>query len=235
MPNHIKNRIEIKASKEQLKEVFDRFNTHVPAKLKRSYDEKIICIKGDESGDWSVGWFDEKTGLFSQRNQADVIGLPDGFNFEINEAFDVFPDFEKVIPPPDCDEYKDLPSQEVARKSPNWWYTWNIENWGTKWSGYSFEKISDNVFTFNTAWNSCPLIIEKISKEFPEIEIIYEYSDEDFGYNVGEMLFKNGCVYENIPEVGSLEAYEIGFKVRPDYKKYYKLVGESYEYVESED
>jgi len=240
MPNHVTNRIEIIGTKEQIKEVFQKFNTHVPAALNRAHDESIICRKKDTE-EFNVGWFNEKTGQFTERvNQEDKIqiGLPDEWEMEIDTAVDMFPDFNKVIPQPDNIFRGDLgqKEEEMCRKEGRpTWYNWNIDNWGTKWGGYSYKKLDENVFQFETAWSSVPKIIEVICEEFPDIELLYEWSDEDFGYNCGSIHYKDGKYLTVVPEGASLEAYEIGFKLQPEQKKYYKLEDGNYEYIEEED
>lgn len=227
MPNHIKNRIEITGTKEQKRNFFKKFNTYYKAKLHRAYDGSIICTKKDGG----IGWFCEKTGVFKQREKEDVIGIPEGFNMEIEDAFDHFSDFEKVIPQPK-NIFKGNLSREdeikcVAEGIPTW-YEWNKQNWGTKWNSYFCEKKDDNIFIFETAWCGVPIIVEEMSKQFPEIEIVYEFADEDIGYNTGYYKLKNGIIEELIFKGGSKESYDLAFKLRPERKNYYKLVNNNY-------
>ncbi|MFA5299689.1 MAG: hypothetical protein WC389_16010 [Lutibacter sp.] len=115
------------------------------------------------------------------------------------------------------------------------WYEWSIENWGTKWNSSDCKKVNENTFEFDTAWSGVPKLIELMSKEFPDIEINYEYSDEDTGNNCASYKFLNGKVIEKIePEGGSKEAYELAFKLRPERAGDYKLVGDTYKYVDEE-
>lgn len=231
MPNHIKNRLIILGSKDQVKKVIDSFGTHHPAKLSRAYCGDIICKKSEKDR-MRFGWFNERTGIFQQRDEEDVLGLPDGWEFETEEAFCHFPDFEKIIPPPknifrgDLGEAERVMCDNEGR--PNW-YDWNRENWGTKWNCYNCKKQDDNIYTFETAWNGVPNLIEALSKMMPKIEFIYEYSDENVGYNVGSYTMKNGITKKSVPEEGSKEAYDLSFKLRPDYREYYVLVDGEYE------
>lgn len=115
------------------------------------------------------------------------------------------------------------------------WYDWQSANWGTKWNSYSCEKKEGNVWEFDTAWNGVPKIVSEISKAFPEIEIVYEYSDEDTGSNCGTNIYEDGELKEtNIPENGSNEAYDLAFKLRPEYAESYHLVNGVYEYKDDE-
>lgn len=234
MPNHIKNRIELLGELHEIDSLIKKFSTYTPAALNLTHDGKhVICKKKDANFDFC--WLDLSSGHVHDRGEINQIGLPYGYEPEVNDGYLAFPDFQKVVPPPDDPAYKDIPSQEEAKNSPNWWYTWNIKNWGSKWGAYSYERLAINVFTFETAWSHAPIIIEAISKAFPKVEINYSWADEDTGRNCGRAYYHNGLVSQSIPYGGSREAYELAFELRPEASKNYKLVGETYEYAESED
>lgn len=232
MPNHIKNRLEIIATKEQLKEIFAKYNTHHKAALRSANDGSVVCEHKDEK--YNIGWFDLRTGVFQKRNEPDVIGLPAEYEIEITPAVDIFPDFKKVIPPPDCDEYNDIPTQDAVKDSPNWWYTWNVNNWGSKWGGYTYTKEDDNVFLWETAWSPSIEIISVMAAQFPEIEMIYEFADEDTGSCTGRIHYKNGSQEEFFPDNHSKDAFDIAFKLRPEYAENYELVEGKYQYVDND-
>lgn len=231
MPNHIKNRLRIIGTNAQIKEVFDKYNTVIDAKISLAYDGTIIC-KYKLSESFSVGWFNPKNGIFKTREEnSERIGLPDNWLFEVEKEKNIFPDFDKIIPHPRCDEYNDLPSQEAVRDSQNWWLTWNRKNWGTKWSGYCYESENYGTYTFETAWNGIPDLMTELSKQNPEIEFEYTYADEDTGSNVGKFTFKNGEILTQFqPESGTSEAYDIAFELRPDRKEDYSFVNGEYVY-----
>ncbi|AZA60793.1 DUF1281 family ferredoxin-like fold protein [Chryseobacterium indoltheticum] len=230
MPNYIKNRITIIGTTEQVSEVFDKYNTHYPSTFRKSYDGLLI-FKNDKTGEY--GWLDEISNEFTRRNEKAVIGLPDDWTVEITPIMEHFPDFEKIIQPPKDDAYNDLPNQREAEKSPSWWRTWNLKYWGTKWNSSENEKESDNTFTFITAWSGVPELIRIMSSQIPDVQIDYEYADEDTGYNCASYSFKNGEVLtKKEPEGGTLDAYELSFKLRPDDKEYYNLEDGAYVYIE---
>lgn len=115
-----------------------------------------------------------------------------------------------------------------------YWYTWAIENWGTKWNASSCEKNSDTQFYFETAWSPVPNMIGLAVAKFPKVSINYEWSDEDTGSNCGYANYTNGETTEVVEhENGSTQAYELAFKLRPERKKNYKLIDGEYEYVEN--
>lgn len=233
MPNYIKNRLVIKATNKQITEVFEKYNTHVPAKLALFYDDNIIC-RNTTTDEFTVGWFNPKTAVFITRiDGSERIGLPEGWEFQIKQHTDVFPDFTKILPPPDTDAYKDLPDQESVRNSPDWWYNWNIKNWGTKWNISECESEEFGCYTFVTAWNGVPELMLLLSKQNPNIEFIYEYADEDTGCNCAAYKFLNGEVIEtHEPKSLSKEAYDLAFKLRPHYKEHYVLIDDNYQYKE---
>lgn len=114
------------------------------------------------------------------------------------------------------------------------WYSWSVANWGTKWNASSCVGLNENTFEFDTAWSCVDNLIHKISLEFPEVKFIYEWADEDTGSNCGTIIYLNGEIERNIPEGQSKEAYDLAFKLSPQYKDSYKLVDGKYEYVDEE-
>ena len=115
------------------------------------------------------------------------------------------------------------------------WYSWSIENWGTKWNAYSCESFGLNTYEFETAWSPVPELIRKLNKSYPDIEILYEYADEDTSSNCGSMSFIKGEVHFIRFENGSKEAFEMAFKLRPNCQENYVLVNGNYKYKEEEE
>lgn len=229
MPNHILNHLTIEASLETLDAILKEFGTEVPASLKKTYDnESFICTHKDGR----FCWLDIRTGRCHDRGELNQIGLPEGFEPSIQDSFLLFPDFRKVIIPPNDPAYRDEPSQDIARHSPNWWYNWNVEHWGTKWNAYSCKKKDINVYTFETAWSPVPKIIETISYKYTDAVLKYKWSDEDTGSNCGYCVYKNGLIEEFIPTNGSIQAFDLAFELRPHYKEDYELVDGKYQYKE---
>lgn len=112
------------------------------------------------------------------------------------------------------------------------WYSWSIENWGTKWSAYSIEDNGDTI-NFETAWSMPEKVMIALSKMFPDNEFHLLYADEDAGSNTGEIVFSKGeRIFENIPQSGSLEAYELAFRCCPEQRENYEFVNNTYQYKE---
>lgn len=117
------------------------------------------------------------------------------------------------------------------------WYEWRIANWGTKWNAYgqNDKRNTEDTIHFETAWRSPLALMAELSKLHPECILQFDYADEDSGSNAGMVTFKNGDAVEVIqPESQSKEAYDIYFELHPDSKENYHLVGNKYEYVEED-
>jgi len=94
------------------------------------------------------------------------------------------------------------------------WYGWQTENWGTKWNACEVFEL-DEGFEFQTAWSTPFEILRKLSKLFPDVEIEVRFSDEDFGYNVGEYTLQGGDeVDTNMPDGGSRQALELAMDIQ---------------------
>jgi len=272
MPNHITNRLELVGDAQRVAEFVERFSTHYePAPRTTDFDE--VIYKNDQG---EYGWLNPKTGVFNRRNKPDTDMVPEGFAADIEPAWTLFPDFNKVIPMPAIMEnynpYHNITTaieakysigysghplvammQQQSREQVDFnfneeqqamfkrgckiyeetgyifWYDWACDKWGTKWNAYDCAQLADNIFTFLTAWNGVPKLIEKMAQEFSDIKIIYEYSDEDTGANCGAYEFfekgKRGGKLEN----GSIEAYELVFKLKPYIREHYILTENGYE------
>ena len=105
-------------------------------------------------------------------------------------------DFAKIIPVEDKNDSSGWAQVDEHRKK-----------WGTKWNSYDL-SFKDNVFTFDTAWSTPFLVIERLSQIFPDVLIKVKYADEDIGSNCGWYDLKNGIElgghhYNWIQNVGS--------------------------------
>ena len=112
--------------------------------------------------------------------------------------------FANIAPPPfDDPAYSDLPSQAEARSSPNWWYNWNVENWGTKWDCYevSMKRPDYNpkwgekphvVYQFETAWSPpSETLISYLSHLFPQVTVVNWYQETGMNF-AGHGVYVNG-------------------------------------------
>lgn len=75
------------------------------------------------------------------------------------------------------------------------WYTWAIENWGTKWNSSCLEIDEEGkYFTFETAWDPAIPVLLKLSELEPDIKFAVIYADEQIGVYTGYVLFTNGKI-----------------------------------------
>lgn len=228
MPNHIKNRIIFTGDQEVINSGIKATSTIIPAHQNLAHDGSKIY----HNGRFNPGWL-MPNGKFMDVEKNIYDRIPEGYEPDIEPERLHFPDFEKIIPPPDCDEYHDKPNQAQCRTSPNWWYNWNVKNWGTKWNSYSNEKVSDTIYEFETAWSGVPDLIIKMSEYFPGVLVEYMWADEDTGSNVGKLWVKNRRILQQLwIESGTKFAYELAFELRPEAREGYTLVNGEYIYNE---
>lgn len=129
-----------------------------------------------------------------------------------------FVDFEMLVPSP--------PNKEVGactrQHAPDevCWYSWNIDNWGTKWAAYDSEISEPDddgmmIVQFDTAWSHPLPVVEALSRKFPDESIDVMYADEDLGQNLGMYTIQNGEItYEAPVREGSPEALELACQIK---------------------
>ena len=112
---------------------------------------------------------------------------------ELKEIFESDNPFKKIIPEPNWLEVKnddgELPIEKplkntfgevvsVTREFPisgrvdDRWYSWRLQNWGTKWDACSVEITRDDEdyleICFDTAWSPATPVIEKIRELYQD-------------------------------------------------------------------
>lgn len=221
MPNHVRNRLIIKADTTKVKEITD-FLTGEPDEDGSPYYidfNQIVPMPAAlhvESG--SRGEIGEtilnKKGCLGQTYS------------EIKERFD-------ALKPEEQEEYLKIGRQYISNRKKyghTTWYGWAIENWGTKWNAYNQQKRADNEIWFDTAWSCVVRLIAKVAEKFPEAVFDYTWADEDTGANCGQVIIKNKDALAFIPERGSKEAYELAFEMRPEIREEYVFMDGKYKY-----
>jgi hypothetical protein len=116
--------------------------------------------------------------------------------------------FWNIIAPPDdkLDEYFEThgysPDKGKTGETEYNWYNFNNREWGTKWdcAVSDEQKYSDTElveesetslhYRFDTAWSPPSPAIEKLSEQYPELEITLSFEEES-GWG-GEYLFQEG-------------------------------------------
>lgn len=89
--------------------------------------------------------------------------------------------FRNVIKPPNTELYNksNLSFDNGEAQSPEGWYMWNIENWGTKWDLSDVNMIDEMegklIYTFDTAWSPPVPVMQALAKKYPHLTIIHKY------------------------------------------------------------
>jgi hypothetical protein len=110
------------------------------------------------------------------QNELTVIGPKEDIAaFKIKAANDkgVFV-FNQFVPKPP--EVEATPYDKVG-------YNWERENWGVKWGASEENLITDKpnqlLYTFNTPWGPPELFLIKLSKQYPLLQFINAWIEED--------------------------------------------------------
>ena len=128
---------------------------------------------------------------------------------------------------------KELEIEYIDKFGASNWYEWQIENWGVKWNASEVEWIDGNYVTFNTAWECPHKLLKNLSIKYPDATFFVKYSDEDFGYNVGEYTLKGGvAISTNIPLGGTRKALELAMTIQYGAPSEYYYFDDTFECVE---
>ena len=94
------------------------------------------------------------------------------------------------------------------------WYSWSLENWGTKWNTSETYTTSEGEVVFQTAWSTPYPVMKKLSEQNPDLLLKLRFADESIGDNCGEYHLKAGdVVYEE-------EYHEVQACILWDYDPY---------------
>lgn len=94
------------------------------------------------------------------------------------------------------------------------WYDYCVVKWGSKWNSYDPKPLENDTLTFCTAWSRVLPVIAELARRFSEVEIEYEWADEDIGCNVGHAHFQDGELTEDVwLGAQTKEAYEFAAEV----------------------
>jgi hypothetical protein len=103
------------------------------------------------------------------------------------------------------------------------WYSWSIENWGTKWNAYECKR-DEHKITFETAWYTPVPIWKALTEKYPTITWRVRYSDEDTGgSNHGILHLQGGDITEEHLDLD--EKHELAAQMRC-YESYFHYLRE---------
>jgi hypothetical protein len=91
--------------------------------------------------------------------------------------------------------------QPKFTKHPDWWYNWNVANWGTKWNcgevwhdrtdDSNIVEVGRTSYGFDTAWAPASPVIAALAEKFPSLSITHRYCEGGMGY-AGQAVYLNG-------------------------------------------
>lgn len=225
MPNHVTNRLEIKADREKVQEVMNflkgetdddntpcyiDFNNIIPM-------PKELQIEASSSGEMGMQYIiSMQRKPFNSQDELKTIQWIESQDEKVR----------KEVLQLGATYLRNLGTYGYAT-----WYEWSIATWGTKWNAYNQEFDEPNIIWFDTAWDGVPQLIQKLSERFPDVELHYAYADENLGSNVGRGIARNGEIDMTVPDDGSKEAFEIMFFVKPGIEEYFELTDEGYKWI----
>jgi hypothetical protein len=229
MPNHVTNRLTVIGSPEQINQVFD-----------------FIKIEKETSEDevFGIGTIDFNK-ITPMPNDLKIVS--DGHLMPLENEFMGKEPFKAVMDNlrKHCnqDEFDEKTLKNFLKGCENYvrygfatWYEWSVQNWGTKWNAYGQpdKRRTPNAIYFETAW-SCPKdLIKKLSLNFHGIEFEIAWADEDLGYNIGIIKYRDGeIIGQTIPEGGSLDAKKLYFEITKETLEE-KNMNENYEYIDGD-
>ncbi len=104
---------------------------------------------------------------------------------------------KKVVVDKDLEEFL-RPGRTALQNLKNYghkdWYSWSIENWGTKWNTDSSYINDLGEIVFETAWSTPFPVILELSLQFRDLLFKLKFADESIGCNCGEYHLLNGEV-----------------------------------------
>lgn len=117
-------------------------------------------------------------------------------------------DFNRVIPMPEgvSTEGSGHIMAALERAGKPTWYSWSIQNWGTKWNAYA-SKVEPTYIEFQCAWNCPEAVIQALSQQMVGQRLFVAYADEDIGSNCGAFELIDGVKFGRFP-VRALEGLE---------------------------
>lgn len=219
MPNHVENIITLKGDEQRIREMLEAiqndelglgtvdFNKIIPM------PESLNIESGSRTDRGLKAYSDFIDVYVFGRNADDALNAIKNIPKESEDAF--------------LKRRTDIEADEWALGKTAWnniqkygfptWYEWSINNWGTKWNVYGYEKgldysASGNLH-FQTAWSAPHPVIQKLAQMYPEISFEHEWADEDIGHNCGRYSYTGGERIEKYYPESEIEAIEFAFRV----------------------
>lgn len=184
MPNYVANIVTFDGDKERIKEM-------------------LSAIQNDEFGPGSISFqklIPMPPELDIECGSRTTQGIKAYRNFMAQHSTDVSAEDAYLQAHPDVNrETFRLGKQAYSNTSqygaPTW-YEWCNKHWGTKWDAYGYDEGKDYSQTsdlrFMTAWEEPRPVLQKLSEQYPGIEITHQWANEDYSMGCGTAVYKAG-------------------------------------------
>jgi hypothetical protein len=207
MPNYIKNKMALHGSIDEINELFEHIKNG-----KDLIDFNKIIPRPESLNIESSSTVDNGLAILKYQNSRDDSELKERLNYHwvISSGIKTTDELSKYLLDKNLADIKtaQIAMSNIEMYGHKDWYSWSVDNWGTKWNAGDSHLDDNNNLVFETAW-SIPLpIFLKISEMFPDVTITIEYADEDIGSNCGSVTIKNSIIIEDI-EYDGIKACEI--------------------------
>ena len=216
MPNHITNILKFEGDSEQVHAMLDKiksdelgfgsidFNKIIPMPESlnieagsRTDEALYVCMMALNPAAPDMGV--PKLSSEEYQKLAGIVGRSKGEQFMTLDALRISR-ASKYTPLSDVIAMGQVVISNFLQYGCGDWYGWCNRNWGTKWNAYDvhFDQESQSI-RFLTAWDMPALVMDKLSRMFPEIKMV--------------VLLAGKAIAGHIPEGGSREAYEMSFQI----------------------
>lgn len=217
MPNHVKNIITLNGDKKKIREMLEAiknddyglgtvdFNKVIPM-------PESLNIESGSKSNAGIKAVKEYLNSMLDEHKNKTVTYDDFFNDLRSHRNDISDEKEKEIWDIGVTAVENLHKYDAPT-----WYEWCINNWGTKWNAYGYDKNADyskneNLY-FQTAWSAPHPILLKLSEIYPEITFEHEWADEDIGVNCERKIYSGGECTESYFPQSEKDAIEFACRV----------------------
>lgn len=221
MPNYIKNKMALHGSIDKINELLEYIKNGEDL-----IDFNKIKTRPESLNIESSSTVDNGLAILKYQNGGDDSELKERLNYHwvINAGIKTTDELVRYLMDKNLADIKtaQVAISNIENYGHKDWYSWSVDNWGTKWNAGDSHLDDNNNLVFETAWSMPFPIFLKISELFPDVSITVEYADEDIGSNCGRVTIQNSIVIEDI-EYDGIKACEIwGYDPAdffPDYRR----------------
>lgn len=207
MPNYIKNKMALHGSIDKVNELFEHIKNEEDL-----IDFNKIIPRPDSLNIESSSTVDNGLAILKYQNNGDDSELKERLNYHwvISAGVKTTDELSKYLLDKNLADIKtaQIALSNIEMYGHKDWYSWSVDNWGTKWNAGESYLDDTNNLVFETAWTMPLPIFLKLSEMFPDVTITVEYADEDIGSNCGRVTILNSEIIEDI-EYDGIKACEI--------------------------